>query len=48
VTNTDELVNIPNAPKAQKHRGRVIAGGKSSATRRSLRTKEKESGMSQE
>jgi hypothetical protein len=48
VTNTDEPVNVPNAPKAQKRRGRVAAGGKSGATRRSSRAKEKESGMSQE
>jgi hypothetical protein len=45
VTNTNELVNVLNALKAQKRRGRVIASGKSGATRRLLRAKEKESRM---
>jgi hypothetical protein len=48
VTNTNKLVNVLNALKAQKHRGRVTAGGKSGIMRRSLRAKEKESKMSQE
>jgi hypothetical protein len=43
VTNTNKLVNVPNALKAQKRRGRVIASRKSSAMRRLLRAKEKES-----
>jgi hypothetical protein len=48
VTNTNELVNVLNAPKAQKRRGRIIAGGKSGVMRRLLRAKEKESRMLQE
>jgi hypothetical protein len=43
MTNINKLVNILNTPKAQKHRGRVIAGGKSSATRRLSRAKKKKS-----
>jgi hypothetical protein len=43
VTNTNKPVNILNTPKAQKRRGRVIAGGKSGAIRRLLRAKKKES-----
>ena len=41
VTNINELVNVLNAPKAQKRRGRIIAGRKSSIIRRLLRAKEK-------
>ena len=48
MTNTNELVNVLNTLKAQKHRGRVIASRKSSVIRRLLRAKEKESRMSQE
>ena len=41
MTNINELVNVLNAPKAQKRRGRIIAGRKSSIIRRLLRAKEK-------
>jgi hypothetical protein len=48
VTNINKPVNILNTLKAQKRKERIIAGRKSSTTRKSLRAKEKEYRILQE